>query len=70
MATIITRLLPIGTDVKYGDSIWRVGAIAWLGERIYFLVRGPYETAMIPADILEPYNEELLLDIEAASGED
>lgn len=58
-----TKLLPIGTAIKYGSGNWRVAAIAWLGERYYFLVRGPREVAMIPADIVERDNQELLLEV-------
>lgn len=64
-ATMNTKILPIGVVIKYGSGNWRVAAVAYLGERYYFLVRGSREVAMIPADIVERDNEELLLEITA-----
>lgn len=61
--TATAKILPIGVAIKYGSGNWRIAAVAYLGERYYFLVRGPREVAMIPADIVERDNEELLLEI-------
>lgn len=49
-------LLQLGSTVTYGDEEWIIGAVAWLGERYYFLTR-PGEVAMIPAATLTPKNE-------------
>lgn len=45
-------MLTLGSQIKYGNEMWTVGAVLWLGERYYHLVRGD-EVAMIPAFMLE-----------------
>lgn len=42
------ELLKLGSIITYNGEQWTVGAVAWLGERYYFLVR-PNEVAMVPA---------------------
>lgn len=49
-------MLKLGSKVKYAGLWYRVGAVAWLGERYYFLVRRG-EVAMIPAATLESAKE-------------
>lgn len=51
----MSELLQIGSTIIYNGERWTVGAVAWLGERYYFLVR-PNEVAMVPA-VSIPLNE-------------
>jgi len=58
------ELLPLGTWVDYNGFRGKVAAIAWLGERYYFLVDGQ-SVSMIPAFALKEIDSRAALQYDA-----
>lgn len=48
----MTELLPIGGRVKHDGQWQKVAAVAWVGERYYWLINDYGVVSMVPAAVI------------------